>query len=93
MTYALSIRLALLVLFAGIVPLQAGSLKNPGFEEHGGWQVVIVTDKDKASAALLGASVSVALMLQVIQDCLPQVIEDSKSADTLRKYFQPATWT
>ena len=40
MTYSSSIWLSSLVLFAGVVPLQAGGLKNPGFEEDGGWQVV-----------------------------------------------------
>ncbi len=40
MTYASTIWWSLHVLFAGVVPLQAGSLKNPGFEEDGGWQVV-----------------------------------------------------
>ncbi len=51
----------------------------------------IVTDKDKTIAALLGASpgasVSVALMLQVIQDCLPQVLESPESARMLRRMF------
>ena len=40
MTYSSSIWLSSLVLFAGVVPLQAAGLKNPGFEEDGGWQVV-----------------------------------------------------
>jgi len=29
------------VLFTGIVPLQAGGLKNPSFEDHGGWKTVM----------------------------------------------------
>jgi len=40
MTYSSSTWLSSLVLLAGVVPLQAGGLKNPGFEEDGGWQVV-----------------------------------------------------
>jgi malate dehydrogenase (quinone) len=51
----------------------------------------IVTDKDKTIAALLGASpgasVSVALMLQVIQDCLPQMLENSEAFKTLQSMF------
>ncbi len=51
----------------------------------------IVTNKEKTIAALLGASpgasVSVALMLQVIQDCLPNVLEHPDSAKTLGSMF------
>ena len=51
----------------------------------------IVTDKDKTIAALLGASpgasVSVALMLQVIQDCLPHMLENSEAFKTLQSMF------
>jgi malate dehydrogenase (quinone) len=51
----------------------------------------IVTNKEKTIAALLGASpgasVSVALMLQVIQKCLPDVLEHPESATTLGSMF------
>lgn len=51
----------------------------------------IVTNKEKNIAALLGASpgasVSVALMLQVIQDCLPNVLEKPASATMLERMF------
>jgi pimeloyl-ACP methyl ester carboxylesterase len=40
MTCVSSIWLSSIVLLAGVVPLQAAGLKNTGFEEHGGWQVV-----------------------------------------------------
>ncbi len=40
MTHTSSIWLSALVLFAGVIPLQAGGLKNASFEEHGGWQIV-----------------------------------------------------
>ena len=40
MTYSPSTWLSSLVLFASVVPLQAEGLKNPGFEEACGWQVV-----------------------------------------------------
>ncbi|WP_372717370.1 malate dehydrogenase (quinone) [Novipirellula sp.] len=49
----------------------------------------IVTDKDKTIAALLGASpgasVSVSLMLQVIQDCLPERLNDRDGHDRMKK--------
>jgi dienelactone hydrolase len=38
--YASSIWWSLLVLIAGVVPLQAGGLKNPSFEQHDGWEIV-----------------------------------------------------
>ena len=51
----------------------------------------IVTNKEKTIAALLGASpgasVSVALMLQAIQNCLPDVLEHPESATTLGSMF------
>ncbi|MGB7323789.1 MAG: malate dehydrogenase (quinone) [Rubripirellula sp.] len=49
----------------------------------------IVTDKDKSIAALLGASpgasVSVALMLKVIQDCLPDLIAPADAAARMKE--------
>ncbi|MFK8112932.1 MAG: malate dehydrogenase (quinone) [Rubripirellula sp.] len=49
----------------------------------------IVTDKDNTIAALLGASpgasVSVALMLQVVKDCLPELLEPAEVAETLKE--------
>jgi malate dehydrogenase (quinone) len=51
----------------------------------------IVTNKEKAVPALLGASpgasVSVALMLKVIQDCLSELFEHPDSAKTLCRMF------
>jgi hypothetical protein len=35
-----SIWFSSVILFAAVLPLQAGDLKNPGFEEHVGWQIV-----------------------------------------------------
>ena len=40
MKYTTSISFSLLILLAGVLPLQAGDLKNPGFDEQGGWQIV-----------------------------------------------------
>ncbi|EMI22853.1 Malate:quinone-oxidoreductase [Rhodopirellula maiorica SM1] len=49
----------------------------------------IVTDKDNTIAALLGASpgasVSVSLMLQVIQNCLPHLLETPQAASTMKQ--------
>ncbi len=49
----------------------------------------IVTNKDKSIAALLGASpgasVSVALMLKVAQNCLPHVLETHEAQATLKE--------
>ncbi|GAA5508171.1 malate dehydrogenase (quinone) [Novipirellula caenicola] len=49
----------------------------------------IVTDKDNTIAALLGASpgasVSVSLMLQVIQNCLPDLLETPQAANTMKQ--------
>ena len=49
----------------------------------------IVTDQDKSIAALLGASpgasVSVALMLEVIKDCMPHLLESTEAAETLKQ--------
>ncbi len=49
----------------------------------------IVTDKDKTVAALLsaspGASVSVSLMLQVIQDCLPELLASPQGASKMKE--------
>ena len=40
MRYETSVWFSLLMLFVAVLPLHAGDLKNPGFEEHGGWQIV-----------------------------------------------------
>ena len=40
MTCVSSIWLSSFVLLVGVVPLQAADLKNPGFEDQDGWQVV-----------------------------------------------------
>jgi malate dehydrogenase (quinone) len=49
----------------------------------------IVTSQDKSIAALLGASpgasVSVALMLEVIKNCLPHLLESAEAAATLKE--------
>lgn len=49
----------------------------------------IVTDQAKSIAALLGASpgasVSVALMLEVIKDCMPHLLESPEAAQTLNE--------
>ncbi len=49
----------------------------------------IVTDKDKTIAALLGASpgasVSVSLMLQVIKDCLPELLRSDDGARRMKQ--------
>ena len=40
MTSSSSICLPVLLLFAGVLPLDAGVLNNPDLEEHGGWRIV-----------------------------------------------------
>lgn len=49
----------------------------------------IVTDKDKTIAALLGASpgasVSVSLMLQIIKDCLPELLRSDDGATRMKQ--------
>jgi malate dehydrogenase (quinone) len=49
----------------------------------------IVTDQDKSIAALLGASpgasVSVALMLEVVKNCMPHLLESEDAARTLKE--------
>lgn len=49
----------------------------------------IVSDKDKTIAALLGASpgasVSVSLMVDVIKDCLPELLESSEGAAVMKQ--------
>lgn len=70
--------------------IRVQAIKNtdgePGIVHYG---TEIVTDKDKSIAALLGASpgasVSVALMLDVIQDCLPSLAIPDENAQNLKQ--------
>jgi len=48
MTNAASIGFLLFVLLANVAPLQAGDLKNPGFEKRGNWKIVTQGDSFQA---------------------------------------------
>jgi pimeloyl-ACP methyl ester carboxylesterase len=49
MSRSLSICLSSLLLFASVLPLEAGVLKNPDLEEHDGWQIVKQSESLKAA--------------------------------------------